>query len=248
MSDLTLLYYTCHRISHEFAGRVRRALAAVTTAPIVAVSQNSTPHDELEISADFSNRLVCEPIRVEAPPSIVQVYRNVLLAAQCAKTAFVAFCEDDTLYVADHFSAYRPPSDVFAYNEHRLVLTRKLSADGRTRTALFFENPRTQMAMGIAPRALLIETLTERFAKHPHLPLDTTIAKKAGVGEPGRYEKNLGLPRRKLERFKWGSAPNVTINHQRSLMGRRAYRPDMPKFDTIEPWGDATELWNRIHG
>ena len=248
MSDLTLLYYTCHRISHGFAGRVRRALAAVTTSPIVAISQNGTMHDDLEISADFSNRLACQPIHVEAPPSIAQVYRNVLLAAQHAETEFVAFCEDDTLYVADHFSAYRPLSDVFAYNEHRLVLTRTLATDGRSRGALYFENPRTQMALGLCARTLLIETLTERFAKHPNPPLDTTIAKKAGVGEPGRYEKNLGLPRRKFERFKWSTQPNITINHALSLMGRRAFRPDMPQFYTVEPWGDANDLWRRIHG
>lgn len=247
MTDLTLLYYTCHRIGRDFAGRVRRALAAVTTAPIVAVSQNGTPHDELAISADFTGRLVAMPIRIAARPSIAQVYRNVLMAAMAATTEYVACCEDDTLYVADHF-AYRPRPDVFAYNEHRVVLTRRLSADGRSREGLYFENPRTQMAMGICARALLVETLTERFAKHPDPPLDTDVAKKAGWGEPGRYEKNLHLAPRAMERLKWTRAPNVTFNHKDSLMGRRAYRPDMPTYESVEPWGNATELWNRIHG
>lgn len=245
--DLTLLYYTCHRIDRGFAGRVRRALAAVTSDPIVAISQNGTSHDEMDISADFAGRLVRWPIHVEAQPSIAHVYRNVLLAASVAETDFVAFCEDDCLYVAEHFT-YRPAPDVFAYNEHRVVLTRRLADDGRSRVGIFFENPRTQMAMGICSRSLLIETLTERFTKHPHPPLDTNIAKKAGWGEPGRYEKNLGVTRRKLERFKWTTQPNVTINHVDSLMGRRAYRSDMPTYDAVEPWGNADDLWNRIHG
>ena len=248
MSDLTILFYTCHRISAYFAGQVRRALMAVTTAPIVAVSQNGTLRDELEMSADFTSRLVCQPLRVEAPPSIVQVYRNALLAAQRAETTFVAFCEDDTLYVPEHFTAYRPELDVFAYNEHRLVLTRRLAADGRSREAIYFANPRTQMAMGLCARELLIDTLTERFAKHPDLPLDTTVAKKAGVGEPGRYEKNLGLPPRKLTRFKWTAQPNVTVNHSASLMGRRAIKPHFEIFEIVEPWGSADALWRRIHG
>ena len=247
MSDLTILFYTCHRISLYFARQVRRALAATTTAPIIAVSQNGTLHGELEMSADFSNRLAYPLIRVDAQPSIAQVYRNVLMAAKAAKTPYVAMAEDDCLYTSAHFE-YRPSLDTFAYNEHRLVLTRRLSTDGKRREGIYFFNPRTQMAMGISSRELLVDTLEERFALHPNPSLDTTVAKKAGVGEPGRYENNLGLPRRKLERFKWTAQPNITINHPLSLMGRRAYRPDMPIYDTIEPWGAAGALWDRIYG
>ncbi|MEK7765847.1 MAG: hypothetical protein AAB368_06380, partial [bacterium] len=46
------------------------------------------------------------------------------------------------------------------------------SHDGRERVGLYFENPRTQMAMGIFPRELMIETLEERFRAHPNPPLD----------------------------------------------------------------------------
>jgi hypothetical protein len=246
-ADLTLLYYTANRLSYHFAGAVRRALEAVTTAPIVVVSQSGTPSGDLNISADFANRIEAFLSVGPIAPSIAQVYRNVFLAATAAQTDYVAMCEDDSLYLAEHF-AYRPPRDAFAYNENRWILSRKLAADGRRRVGEYFFNPRTQLAMGICSRALLIETLKERFEKHPDPPTDTNVAKNAGWGEMGRYEKNLKLTPRKLVRFKWTERPNLTINHSDSLMGRRQARPDMPSTDHLEPWGNATELWRRIVG
>lgn len=246
MTDLTLCYYTANRLSEHFAGAVRRELVKVTDAPIVVVSQNGTPHGDLNIGSDFSNR-IAKFINVTAEPSIAQVYRNVLMAAKAAKTPYVAMCEDDALYVREHF-AFRPPMDTFCYNENRWLLTRRMKDGAKERTGLFFFNPRTQQAQGIVPRDLLIETLEERFAAHPDPPLDTNVAKKAGWGEPGRYERNLGLTPRKLARFKWSEQPNVCVNHADGLMGRRAYRDDMPQTEHLEPWGNATDLWRRIVG
>lgn len=248
MNDLTILHYTCHRISATFAHNVRRELVRSLPAgvPIVVVSQNGTDERHRAMYEDFQS-VRHTVLALSEPPSIAQVYRNLLIGCRYAETNFCAAAEDDTLYTPDHWF-YRPELDTFAYNEHRVVLTRRLSADGRSREAFYFANPRTQMALGVFPRELMIETLEERFAKHPNPPIDTTVAKKAGHGEPGRYEKNLGLTPRKLERFKWTTHPCVTVNHSDSLMGRRAYRPDMPQWDNIEPWGNATALWERIVG
>lgn len=236
MADLTILYYSACRISDRFADAVRAELvrSAAGRFQIVCVSHKPIEFGDVRIVVG------------DVQQSIARVYLNILEGCNVATTRYCAAAEDDTLYTREHFD-YRPSLDTFAYNEHRVVLTRRVAANGR-REAFYFDNPRTQMAQGIFSRALMIETLEERFAKHPNPPLDTTIAKKAGFGEPGRYEKNLGLPCRKLERFKWASYPNVVINHAASLMGRRAYRDDMPTWDTVEPWGNATELWRRIVG
>lgn len=244
MSDLTPLYYTANRLTPHFAGAVRRSLLTATDAPIVAVSQCGSSHDELELSADFANR-VQSLLHVEAERSIWQVYQNILLAAKAARTPFVACCEDDTLYAPSHF-AYRPVSDTFAYDQSRWVITRELAADGRSRVATFYWRERHQMAMCIAPRELLIETLEERFAKYPE-PVPHDVAKKTGWGEPGRYEKNLKLSPRKMEYFR-GADPSVTFNHSASLMGRRKVNPGDTIVDDLPPWGAAADLWQRIHG
>lgn len=246
MIDLSILYYTANRISDHFASEVRRRLGAQAGTfglPIYAASQ----------SADNSARFVSfggvSPVRTLLQhghrPSIWQVYRNILALAHLASTPYVACCEDDTLYAAGHFQ-YRPPEDVFGYNHSRYVITRRLSDDGTRREAFFYFRERTQMAMCICPRHLLIETLEERFRKYPE-PVPHDIAKKTGWGEPGRYEKNLGLPLRKLEYFR-SAEPNVTFNHGDSLMGRRKVNPDDILAKSVEPWGEANALWRDVYG
>lgn len=234
--SLSVLYYSACRIAEPFAAAVRAELVRSLQGryPIISITHKPV---------DFGNvRIVVGDVT----PSIVQVYFNILAGCEAADTTHCASAEDDCLYTSAHWD-YRPPLDTFAYNEHRVILTRRLSADGSRREAFYAFNPRTQMAQGIFSRQLMIDTLREKCAAYPHPPLDTNIAKKAGWGEPGRYEKNLKLTPRKLERFKWTAQPNITINHG-GLMGRRAIRLDMPTWDTLEPWGNADELWRRIVG
>lgn len=230
MNDLTVLYYTAGRINHAFQLAVWCSLrdeSLVWPRPLIIV----VTHYETEIG----DKNICVG---DVPPSIWQCYVNILLAAKAATTPFVACCEDDSLYVPEHFT-YRPPLDTFAYNVNRWVLTR------RNRQTFYYFRRRTQMAQCIAPRELLIETLEERFAKFPD-PVPHAIAKQ-GWGEPGRYEKNLGLTPRKLMTFRT-EQPNVTINHQHGLMGRRAVRSDDLTCEDVPPWGNAKALWSRIVG
>lgn len=237
MNDLTILYYSASRIAYGFADAVRMELVRSIDGrfPVVSITHQPVAFgDERIVVGDVT-------------PSIVQVYYNILAGCRVATTKYCASAEDDCLYTSAHWD-YRPSLDTFAYNEHRVVLTRRLSDDGKRREAFFYARPRTQMAMGIYPRELMIEALTEKFTRYPNPPLDTTIAKKAGFGEPGRYEKNLGLTPRKLERFKWTAFPNVTINHGDSLMGRRKVNHDDILATDVPPWGEANALWESIVG
>ncbi len=247
--DLTILYYTANRIAPAFATAVAQELVDVVSdyCPIVIVSQNQEaagcPDSIACLVQNFPKVTLFD---VQAPPSIYQVYKNILLAAKAAETPFVACCEDDTIYHLSHFT-YRPAPDTFAYDRSRWVITRKLSDDQRRREAFYYWRERHQMAMCIAPRLLLIETLEEKFTKYPVPPPSTDVAKKAGWGEPGRYEKNLSLTRRKIEYFD-SPGPSVTFNHGESLMGRRRVNPDDKIATSLEPWGEADELWKVIHG
>lgn len=249
-SDLTLLYYTANRLDYHFGRAVIGELAkrGPQMAPIVAVSHSRggvVPVLEYHFGHEDGDCRLDLLFAYDKPFSIWQVYQNVLTGAKAAKTPYVACCEDDTVYAPSHFT-YRPALDTFAYDRNRWVITRRLAADGKSREAIFYWRERHQLAMCIAPRELLIETLEERFAKYPQ-PVPHDVAKKTGWGEPGRYEKNLGLTRRKMEYFD-SPEPSVTFNHSESLMGRRQVQPtDIIKTD-LPPWGNATELWNRIHG
>lgn len=231
--DLTILYYTAARIAKPFAKAIQDELvrAAGPDIPIVCVS-----HAFIGFG---SPEFVIGP----AEASIYQVYRNVLAAACAARTPYVACCEDDSLYTVEHFAWTPPRDDVFYYNVNRWVLTRRLAEDRRAREAVFYWRRRTQMAQLLCNRALLVDTLEERFEKYP-TPVDHATAKRTGWGEPGRYERNLGLPPRSREYFET-QLPNVTINHGVSLMGRRQLRPDDRVERDLPPWGDADRLWAR---
>ena len=237
MSDLAILYYSACKIHESFAQAVRAELVRSIAGryPIVSITHRPTDFGDVRIVVG------------DVTPSIAQVYKNILTGCYAATTTYCAAAEDDSLYVPEHWE-FRPPLDTFAYNERRAVITRRLSSDGIRREAIFYERPRTQMAMGIFSRTLMIEALEEKFAKYPEPPLDTTVAKKAGWGEPGRYEKNLKLTPRKIRRQPWTSRFNVTVNHAQSLMGRRALQPDDHVFEWANPWGNADDLWRRIHG
>lgn len=252
MSDLTLIYYTANRIDPWFASNVRFELVRSVRGeypvflipPVVCVIQGEdNRHQFYNPWITFDETII--PVGL-VEHSIYRVYQNVLLGAKAAKTEFIACCEDDTLYHPSHFT-YRPPADVFGYDRNRWVITRKASEIGGPREAFYYWRERTQMAMCIAPRQLMIDTLEEKFAKYPTPPPSTDVAKRSGWGEPGRYEKNLKLTPRTRAYFD-SSGPSVTFNHAESLMGRRKVNPDDTIVTSLEPWGDATALWKRIHG
>lgn len=233
--NLSIIYYSACRISDRFGDAVRAELVRAVAGrfPIISVMHKPIDFGDIRVVVG------------DVVPSIAQVYRNILIGCEMATTAFCAFAEDDTCYVPEHFD-YRPEPDVFAYNEHRYVITKRV-INGRSE-AIFYFRTRTQMAQGICSRDLMIDALTEKFARYPDPPLDTNVAKKAGFGEPGRYEKNLKLSPRKMVRFPWTDRPNVTWNAKPSLMGRRQWKATDRIVTDLPPWGPADALWQRIHG
>lgn len=234
--NMSVLYYSACRISDRFADAARAELLAAIGGrfPIVSVT-----HKPLK----FGDENIC--VGDAAPVSAWQVYMNALLAAKAATTEWICCAEDDSLYRPCHFD-FRPEPDVFAYARNRWVISRRRADDGKRHEAFFYFRERTQFAQLICRRELLIETLIERFAKFPH-PVPDPVLIPMGFGEPGRYEKHLGLTPRTRAYFVSDEA-NITFNHSESIRGIRRVNPgDIIKYD-LPPWGKADELWERIHG
>jgi len=263
VNDISLIYYTAKKIDERFAEAVRDQLwlsvrKAFSPLPcrggqhVPILRPMDVPPVVCVIQAERTEPMKYFPVELDTiytgaqPASIWQVYQNILAAARATATPFVACCEDDTVYAPEHFT-YRPPLDTFAYDRNRWVITKRLHPQTGQRETIFYWRERHQMAMCIAPRELLIETLEEKFAKYPVPPVSTDVAKKAGWGEPGRYEKNLGLTRRNIEYFD-APSPSVTFNHDKSLMGRRQWKETDRIVTDLPPWGNAEDLWSRIHG
>ena len=223
---ITCLYYTCNRIPESFAIRVRNHLLETINGeiPIISISQKPISFGEnIHVSG--------------LQPSIYNVYKQILIGAEKAKTKYVACVEDDTLYNIDHFRFIPPSDDTFYYNRNRWKINENRFSFSRIR-----RHPTGKgMCVCIASRELMIETLKKRFEKYPEEPKTGLAA----FGEPGRYEYRIGLDVPKSDSFST-SIPVVTFNHRFSLSGARRFSASDNVQKELPYWGKAEDLWKRM--
>jgi len=216
VSDITLLYYTANRIPDRFAVNVRNHLIITAQGkPIISISQQPINLGENICVGDIGY-------------TVPNVYAQILVGAKMAKTQYVACCEDDTLYVPEHFD-YIPPDDTFGYNKNRWNLTE---------SHFYLQSRRSNMCVCIVPTESMIRTLEERVTKFgsggpPHL------------GEPGRRERTMGINTVKACKFNTID-PVLQINHAISLGGIRR-RANYNVIQAEHPaWGKASALWEKM--
>ena len=141
--------------------------------------------------------------------------------------------EDDVLYPKEHFD-YRPPKDVFAYDENKWSIFTWVKP-----SLLSFKKRRTMTSLTVT-REALVKTLEERFAKYPdpdNIPLPIW-------GEPGRHEYHLGITPLVHERYD-AAVPSIVFSTPEALayghLGhRKAHAPT--RTTVVEPWGTAEEI------
>ena len=223
MNDISILYYTCNLISDFFANNIRKSLIESSGGkmPIISISQKPL---------NFGKNIYVGDIGI----SVYNIYKQILIGAKEAKTKYVACCEDDSIYVPDHFE-FEPPDDAFCYNGNHLGVDKNVG---------FVFRHRMNMCMCVAPTELIIETLGLRFQKYPDF-LDNTQC--SGFSEPGRHEERLGLPPVKRMGFRTKN-PCLTWNHRPSQGGVRKILERHQVIPTDPYWGDGRELWRKIHG
>lgn len=217
--DISIIFYTCNRIDEGFAQNIRNELLKFDI-PIISVSHKYM---------DFGENI---PV-INFEPCIYNVYRQILIGARAVKTKFVACAEDDSLYSPEHF-AFKPTEDAFYYNANRWRLRN---------SEFLFKHRKDVTAPGmwncIAPTELMVKTLEARFEKYP------VKGSQIGWGEPGRYERKLGLPYVKALPFRT-DIPNITFSHDQSLGGSRRIGPNDIREKELPYWGNAQELRDRM--
>lgn len=224
-NDLTIIYLTASLIPENFANFQRKTLVdSIGGAPIISVSRKPI---------SFGKNILDDGVKCTD-----NIYRQMLRAAKLATTPFIAIAEDDTLYNSDHFIFYRPPADTFAYNKNRLALFTW------GKPMYNWRNRKSNCTL-IAPRELLVASLTERFAKWPKQIPDKIVGE---LGR-GRVEKNLGVTQRKsIEVFSDISV--IQYNHNfASENAQRAHRkkPGPIRAYDIPYWGKAEDLVKKLY-
>lgn len=229
--DITCVYLTASALPHNFATYVRLILSeAIGDTPLISVSREPL---------NFGHNIIDDGKKCTA-----NIYYQMLRAFRIADTKYVAVAEDDTLYPAEHFSFYRPPEDTFGYNQNRYGLF-TWDNYGEDKRKFYHWRPRNSNATLIAPRALAVEALEERFARwHNNIPENI-------VGELGRgmVDRNMKVTERKKEE-KYSKISVVQINHEYGSEDRqRSHRKTygyMKAYD-IPVWGDAEKLVAKYH-
>ncbi len=215
---MTSIFYTCNKIDEKFAEVIRKNLLHVLNGiPIISVSHKPM---------SFGDNYV-----VDLSQSHISIYRQALHGAKLAKTKYIALCEDDVLYNEEHFK-YEPTPGKFAYN----VGTWNMQTWGKP---IFTQKigGRINLNSLICERELFIEAMEERFAKWP----DESKIELGNWAEPGKYEKNLGVTIREIEKF-YGNPTNIVFSHETALsfqnLGKRKKIGEI-RAKSIPFWGSA---------
>ena len=232
--SVTLIHYTTNRLPDGFAKKVREHLVGVAKkidAHIISVSWKPMDFGE--------NIVVGEKDGLTPNPSAYNVYRQIFIGAQHAKTKNVACCEDDSLYNAEHFMV-KAPADKFLYNANRWHVNREN----------FYYRKWISMLACVASTELMVKTLTERFARFPEpTPGWAFFVGKTKLHEPGKSEKKCGLAPVGLDWFETRT-PVITFNHDMGLgQVRRPYKKAKGMYqDSLPYWGLAKDLWREFFG
>lgn len=227
-NDLTILYYTGNRLDEEIALKIRDQLKQASgNYKIISVSQKPIELGENICVGDIGY-------------SYINIYKQMLIGAKAVKTKYLAIAEDDCLYSKEHFTAFRPKDDEVAYDMS------KWSLYTWSEPPIYsIKNRRTNTTL-IAPTALLIEALEERFKKYPN---DADIPLKY-FGEIGRYEKALGVTVRNVVEYT-ASVPTIVFSHEKAIgfdyLGTRKALGSIKAYD-IPYWGTAKQVKERIYG
>ncbi len=232
MNDLTIVYYTSNYLDDHnpyFLENTKKQLfKAAGDLPIISVSQKPI---------NFGQNICVGNIG----RSHLNLYWQILRGSQAAKTKYVAMAEDDILYSSEHFHTYRPEKDRFAYNMGRW------SIYTWTHPPVFsFKANRMVVNSLIAKRDMLVAAMEERFARARELIAQGKKEEDINHhwGDPGRYEKLLGVTVRETEEF-WSSVPNIVFTHPDAIgygvLGSRKKLGDLRAYE-IPFWGRAEDI------
>lgn len=229
MNELTIVYYTSNYLEtanpYFLNNTKKQLLRAVDGLPIVIVSQKPT------LFGDNSTNVVMGDIG----RSHLNIYRQILEGCRHAKTKYVAMAEDDILYSWEHFHSEVPKADYFLYDMN------KLSLFTWTKPPVYsFRHNRMVVNQLIAPRKLLIDALEERFNRYP----DESKVDLRVWGDPGRYERQLGVTIRPTDTFMC-TCPSIVFSHKDAYgyltQGKRKRLGDLRILE-IPFWGRAEDV------
>lgn len=223
-NDLTVIYLTANEVPEDWAWyQYNVLLEAIGDASFISISRKALPDGMKLINGVH--------LIDNEPKSIFNIYFQMLRGARLANTPYIAIAEDDVLYTPEHFNTRRPLENSFLYDMNRLGLFTW------SKNPMYFWKNRVSNSMLIAPRQLMIDALTERFAS----PMAYKIH-----GELGRIniEQKMGVTLRRKEEF-FAETSSIRFDHDfgydHASRHHRKKEGEIKAYD-IPFWGRADEL------
>ena len=246
MENLTVVYYTCNYLDDKnpyFLNNTRKQLeASIEDLPLVVVSQKPVQWPRMTENVMLG----------DIGRSHFNIYKQILEGCKAANTEWVALAEDDILYSNSHFhpeffiDEKLLAKDMFFYDMN------KMSIFTWSNPPIFSFRPKRKVVNQlICRRQLLIDAMEERFALLPKLreqgwPEERILRY---WGDPGRYEKNLGVSVHECyEWYCW--LPSIVFSHELAYgyefnQGKRKKDGNIRIVELAE-WGraeDILKLW-----
>ena len=230
--DLSIIYYTSNYLEKEnpvfVKNTKKQLLRAIGDYPLISISQEPM---------DFGKNVCVGDIG----RSHLNIYKQIMIGCQHAKTKYVAMAEDDIFYSYEHFHT-KVKDNVFLYDMN------KLSLFTWTKPPVYsFRHKRMVVNQLIAPTKMLREAMEERFARREEL-------NKQGIkdeeflkywGDPGRYERHLKVTVRPRDEFMCIN-PSIVFTHPKAFgyeenHGKKKRLGDL-RIIEIPYWGRAEEM------
>ena len=235
MNDITAIFYTSNfgdewKLVKQVKAHLLKVLGDI---PLISVSHKPMDYGENIVVGDVGR-------------SHLNIYRQILIGCKAAKTKYVAMTEDDILYSPEHFREKRPEPGHFLYDMH------KWSIFTWTDPPRFSLRRRKIVNHLIAETDMLIEAMQERFDRYNVLDFgsDESGVNESYWGDPGRYERRLGVTVRPTQEFyasvpgvvfSWPGAYGYTSRGERKILGKE-------KTDWLPDWGTAKEVMAAHYG
>jgi len=224
MDRKSIVYYTDCRLPEPIMLAVQNTIRA-SGLPIISVSLKPI---------DFGDNIV-----LEAKPSVVTMFNQILAGLEKSEADTVFFCEHDCLYNESHFDFNPPRRDTYYYN------TNVWRWDYPKDRLITYDHLISLSGL-CADRKLLINHYFLRLQKIVEKGWedgrDPNWARKIGY-EPGKKRRRGGFMDE--ETAEWRSAyPNIDIRHKRTIT------PPKVTLESFrhQPTGWKEREWKQIDG
>lgn len=214
--SMTVIYYTSNREDEAFEQRIRDNVLAVSGGlPIVSVSQRPI---------DFGQNIVVGDVGASG----FNMFRQVQIACEAAKTKFVISAEADCLYPPDYFLLAPPRDDICYRNSNLYVMPQH--------RAFFWLKPEGATHAQVVGREFYLRRLQSLFNGAPQWSVEERNFPKE------RWKKEDVFEKGQMSYYQT-AYPVVQIKTSRSMRHyTNSTRVDTPE---LPYWGTGQEFRRR---